>query len=157
MEDIDKSSRSFNNEDSFDGSYDDAILDKVSKENDKEIKKEEENDEEEEKDQINESDLFHSGHFEKAKVDQFYKSTAKSSQILITKSKITLDDFVKIEEEIRLNLDEQSDFILDESGKYYRRKLESEKKEVNNNVSERLAKALRSKTANNINTKEFYN
>ena len=96
-------------------------------------------------------------HFNQAKVDSIYKCNSKSAHVLLTKSKIQLENCVQIEEEIRFNLPESSDFILDESEKFYRHKTQEEKELSEErikalNKAQGLSNAFRSKTANFINS-----
>lgn len=82
-----------------------------------------------------------------AKIDTVIKSTAKSSIVLKTKSMLLPDNIIKREEEYRIELPEDSEMILDEEQKCYRRKNEQELSQM---------KATRFNTAKIIGSNETF-
>lgn len=93
-----------------------------------------------------------------AQVDSYYKpikSLSKSTNILLTKSKIQFDNLnhsgSKMNEELKLELSDKSQFILDESKKFYRKKEESEITSIQEDLNIQM-KPLRFNTCNVINS-----
>lgn len=91
-----------------------------------------------------------------AQVDSYYKpikSFAKSTNSLFTKSKLQLDSLgngSEKNEELKLNLGDSSQFILDESQKFYRKKDEKETSQVKQESTQ--MKPVRFNTCNLINS-----
>lgn len=82
----------------------------------------------EEEEEINDNNEDNSN-IDKLHIEGVVKKHNKNSHILTSKAKVLNDGILRKEAEFRIDLEDKSDFMLDESGMFYRRKDGDEKKE----------------------------
>ena len=78
-------------------------------------------------DQIKDSSLNIELSSKIANIDSLFKPKVRSITIIKTKSKLKTEEFIKVKKEIKINLQENSDFTYDKKIKSYRRKTYDEK------------------------------